>query len=119
MAQTINIRRAQQQAKRLRSIELSKRKQYIQETDRVLELFYLDPKQAQNSMRETVLWEAPKAVKLYDADTGAPTAALAPKAQQRPEEDEFPCLDSMLCGYVAGIFTIVLCLVMFFIVYLM
>jgi len=118
MAQTINIRRAQQREKRLRSIELSKRKQHFQETDRVLELFYLDPERVQHSMSEAVLWEAPKAVKLYDAETGAPTAALASKVKQQSDEDEFPCLDSMLCGYVAGIFTIALFLVMFFIVYL-
>lgn len=105
MSTTINLRRAKQQERRLGAIEASLRREYFEATDSVIGLFTQSPGEAEKAMRSETLWDRPqdvspskKAVKLYDAETGA-TAALQTKKET---EDEFPCLRAVLMGIVIG-----------------
>ena len=77
--------------------EITARKEYFAQTDEVIGLFTRPIEQAQAGMKSSVLWEreAPKAVKLYDAETG-PTAALA------TNEEEYPCLRLVGLGFLSA-----------------
>lgn len=76
--------------------ELTARKEYFAQTDEVIRLFSQPIEQAQAGMKNSVLWEreAPKAVKLYDAETGAMT-----KEPATAQEDEYPLLRAAASGF--------------------
>lgn len=108
--QTINLKRATQREKRLGAIEASLRREYFSDTESVIGLFSQAPGEAEKAMRTELLWDIPKAqtgcskaVKLYDAETGA-TAALETKKET---EDEYPCLRLIMTGFLAAM---VICL---------
>lgn len=78
--------------------EITARKEYFAQTDEVIGLFSRPIEQAQAGMKSSVLWEreAPKAVKLYGAETG-PTAALV-----KNDDEEYPCLRLVGLGFLSA-----------------
>ena len=88
----VNYRRELQRLKRIRALEDA----VIRETDEVIGLFHQSEEHAQSGMKTQVLYEreTPKAVKIYDGETGTMTKVV------RKEADEYPCLRAIAMGFL-------------------